>query len=150
MCEFFACPTCVPVACGGASPRTEIAGSCEPPCGWWESNLGSLEEQSVQAWQSSLVCRASSRIAKATQRKPVSINKTKTWAWCCMSLIRQGSREAGVWELFRVTFGCVSSLWPCATLSGGSKGGLENDNLLSHVFSYRCHLSDDCGSLKLI
>jgi hypothetical protein len=28
-------------------PETGVADSCEPLCGCWESNLGSLEEQSV-------------------------------------------------------------------------------------------------------
>ena len=30
---------------GIASPEMDVAGSCKPPCGCWESNLCSLEEQ---------------------------------------------------------------------------------------------------------
>ena len=29
------------------SPGTGVTDSCKPPCGCWESNLGTLEEQSM-------------------------------------------------------------------------------------------------------
>jgi hypothetical protein len=32
---------------GVGSPGTEVTDSCEPPCGYWELNLGPLEEQPV-------------------------------------------------------------------------------------------------------
>ena len=49
-----------------------ITGGCEPPCGYWELNSGSLEEQSVSAFNHSSSSPALSQASVIGEAEPLN------------------------------------------------------------------------------
>ena len=47
VCMCIPCACLVPMEARNGSPELGVTGICEMPCGCWELNLGSLEEQSL-------------------------------------------------------------------------------------------------------
>jgi hypothetical protein len=114
----FVCATCVQCLWrpeeGVRSPRTGVAGGCEPPCGCWESNRDPLWEQQG-LWAEVLLRLLEMLFFQNKIRQGVALLTVFivfdycTLANPALGRLRQEDQE------FEVSLGCCRA-WPCFVL----------------------------------